>query len=203
MQHLVVYVFLIFTASLEAQSSGPGFLFTRSNDTLEGFFRFKGVLELQNKGFTFVQNEQETFYPPSSIKEAFILQSETDTLRIIAVPKTLVRKFVDVENIDSTQDTHLLIETDLGAGPLQWHSVCSGIEVIHYGATFVNGQFNPGFTSRKPVFKEFISKNYKWARLPDTRYDCPALSDKLKKDKINPMNKMTKILSLYNHCKTR
>lgn len=188
----------------------PCILYTPNNDTLVGRARFKEMITLQNEGFHFVgRDKAEADFKPSEVKEAFIFPTVFDTLHLISVPKTFVAKYSEAKVLAKATDSHLLIHTDPGKGPLQVHTLFTGIDsrsVMSQNGTFYRWE--------KYLFTTFASLDYRWTLLPDIRYDrtevliklladCPLLVEKLKKKRIDPMKKMPKILRTYNHCKTQ
>jgi hypothetical protein len=209
----VLFAIFFLTQTLQAQETHC-VVYTRSNDTLPGFVRFKGHMELQNEGMAFIsRSNKERMLLPSQIKEATIYLDVLKPLRVVSIPKSFISQFIDIEKIDTSKDSHILVKTDTSSGPLQFHAICTGYSEKYYPGSFKPMTvYTPGFVMRKEVYTEFISLNFKWTRLPDSRFyrndvlmeklsDCPALMEKLKKDRINPMKKMDKILSMYNQCK--
>lgn len=187
---------------------------TRDSQIIGGFVKFKDVLDIQNNPLHFITRQnKDVYYPASQLKEVLVYLSAFDTLHLRSVPKSQVLKYVDIEGSDTLKDTHMLIKTDLGLGPVRMLSVCSNIDIEEYSGVWVNGHMmNTPYTKVTNVYKDFLVINDVWTRLPDIRYDrndvliqvfgdCPSLTAKLLKKKINPMKKMDRILYLYNHCK--
>lgn len=214
-------IILFYCAHFLHAQTYPSRIITKQNDTLTGRISYKlntagnsiRAIQIQNKGFKLERsNQKDIHYPPSSLKEVYIYNSNLDTLRLLSIPRTFFEDYIQAIAMDTTQDTHILVRTDNGEGPLNLHTVYTGVKQGYSasgGGIHKVAMVSPNtqLESRK-----FIAMNRKWTRLPDTRQernnlliqtlsDCPALFDKLKKKKINPMKKMDKILSMYNHCK--
>ena len=211
MTNSLTFLFLLCASVLSAQKT-PAFLYTADHDTLIGMARFGSFSKLQNEGILFINKAGTSkVYPPSYLKEAVLIFSAIDTLRVTSIPKTLVQKYIDIQKINHTSDANILVETDLGKGPSYHYKVYTELINTQSAGHFSGGVFAPGGGSSQLLFEELLLINANWVLLPKNKQarndlliklmsSCPDLQAKLVKHKINSMKKLNQILSTYNRC---
>jgi len=219
-----VFFLLGFKNNLFAQAC---ILYTRAGDTVVGIIeikRLKGRLftiapgsanDLQSlqEGLRITPRKgKERLYVPSEVKEALIING-FDTLHLLSFSrKSLLPALVMETVVDTSADTHVLVESSMGNGPLIW---CTYYLKTEKNETTVWDKNLKMFTTTSyeyQIHTELIHLQDQWFELPKDRNekndrliallaDCPLLVEKLRKNKINVAQKMTKVVSLYNNCR--
>ena len=205
-------------------------LYTRAGDTVQGTIQLKHLkgrlinlipgstidrIDLQEGLRVTPRHGAERRYLPSEVQEAFVFPEVFDTLHLLSVSrKNFFPALVMETVVDTSTNSHVLVESSEGNGPLIW---CTYHLKTEKNETTKWDKQRKVFITTSYEYQtqtELIRLHGQWHELPEGRNyknemlvslltDCPDLVEKLRKSKINVARKMAKVVSLYNNCRNQ